>query len=517
MALQQFCAGVGAARVKDLEEIFGLPGAFNPQASTSALPAFDWAAPATRDAIAPTLEASSLQGSLLPSQLEAAWIERHQTICERDCQPLQLGGEKPSRCRFAGMCVCRGAGSHVHKLRNALHREMKSAFPHSTPGRDLLLNGFLVMHLVGGQIESEPAALELFLHVGFLLGRPFRPTYRQMRRSSALAEQHADEHIYLEAELGMGSTMEDFTATKLLDTTLPWSVSWLELVSNELPASRLAPHTLPAKVHRPAGRADDAKPIWPLGKGRPRGSRNVPRSTGPAGIEGENEGGEEEEEAEEEMPLDAGDAEAPDDPIQDLLDTFWTQLRAESELMNEAGETQPQQPQEPESAPAGDDQRADQSLSEALPDDRQGAASSSQALGRVIQGHDGKLAVDGGTISFYPSKNVFEARCNNPLHGSCVLTRSGWGLGATTRRRAKGFGRPLGLLSSWLSAGVACGSKAEHWQEEHTKPHHHIRQMSRLVLESLPGAGELLAHERPREGDEDEEPRMPWDAPGQAD
>ena len=242
----------------------------------------------------------------------------------------------------------------------------------------------------------------------------------------------------------------------------------------------------------------------------------LPSSIGPAGVEGGN--GEEVEE--EEMPLDDEDAEE-EDPIQSMLDTFWMQLAAESDIdLAKAGETSPPPPDDRRDLVTTDVDLAQETQPEQQPEDLQGAAaaaaSSSQGVGRVLQGHDGKLAVDGGTISFYPSKNVFEAHCNNPLQGTCVLTRSGFGPATTARRRAKGAGRPLGLLSSWLAAGVACGSKAEHWQEEHTKPDYEIRLVSRLVLESLPGAGELLSHERPLEDEEDEEPRMQWDAPGQA-
>ena len=73
--------------------------------------------------------------------------------------------------------------------------------------------------------------------------------------------------------------------------------------------------------------------------------------------------------------------------------------------------------------------------------------------------------VPGGSISYYQSKNAFEAVCDHPHHGRCVVTR-------TAKARVGGSGpggrggRPVGFLAAWLRAGEALPDKASHWNRE---------------------------------------------------
>ena len=105
----------------------------------------------------------------------------------------------------------------------------------------------------------------------------------------------------------------------------------------------------------------------------------------------------------------------------------------------------------------------------------------------------------GGRISFYPSKGVFQASCNNPAHGRCVLTRS---------CRAKGFrqgGRPLGFLAAWLDDNGQ-PSKQEHWAFANLKLTREDRLAQRWLIQGDSLKATLLVHERSREDGEDEEP-----------
>ena len=105
----------------------------------------------------------------------------------------------------------------------------------------------------------------------------------------------------------------------------------------------------------------------------------------------------------------------------------------------------------------------------------------------------------GGRISFYPSKAAFQANCNNPAHGRCVLTRS---------CKAKGFrqgGRPLGFLAAWLEDNGQ-PTKQEHWAFEHLKLTRADRLAQRLLIQGDAQKASLLVHERSREDGEDEEP-----------
>ena len=78
------------------------------------------------------------------------------------------------------------------------------------------------------------------------------------------------------------------------------------------------------------------------------------------------------------------------------------------------------------------------------------------AGGRRRQRPEITVEVEGGSISYYASKNSFQAVCTNPFHGDCVLTRK-----CTTAANMKG--RPLGLLSAFLKCGSTYTDKDAHW------------------------------------------------------
>eukprot|EP00971_Amphidinium_carterae_P344747 6485336-Amphidinium_carterae.1 len=69
-----------------------------------------------------------------------------------------------------------------------------------------------------------------------------------------------------------------------------------------------------------------------------------------------------------------------------------------------------------------------------------------------------------GRISFYLSKQAFEAVCTNPSHSfpghRCVLTRGNKSKAVKGARRAGG--RPLGFLVAWLKSSTCFPTKADH-------------------------------------------------------
>ena len=118
------------------------------------------------------------------------------------------------------------------------------------------------------------------------------------------------------------------------------------------------------------------------------------------------------------------------------------------------------------------------------------------------------LILEHGRITYYVNKNAFEATCNNPSHGlsgACVLSRT-----ANGRRRGNRIagGRPVAFLAAWLQLGAQCNSKEEHWDRARWQEHlsHANRSSVRAALKDRAFGPILMAHERPREEDEDEEP-----------
>ena len=57
-----------------------------------------------------------------------------------------------------------------------------------------------------------------------------------------------------------------------------------------------------------------------------------------------------------------------------------------------------------------------------------------------------RIEVPGGQLIYYEGDTRFTAVCDNPMHGSCVLTRYG-------SIRSKMKGRPCAMMAAWLAAG----------------------------------------------------------------
>lgn len=126
--------------------------------------------------------------------------------------------------------------------------------------------------------------------------------------------------------------------------------------------------------------------------------------------------------------------------------------------------------------------------------------------GRPRRGATVSVAMPGGTVAYYASKQSFEAVCDHRSHGRCVLTRTKHAKGKTAAGLAKG-GRPVGYLAAWLAAGEHEESKAAHWRTENLKPSYDLRATARAQIAASGEAGRLLLScERPRAEGESDEP-----------
>lgn len=116
------------------------------------------------------------------------------------------------------------------------------------------------------------------------------------------------------------------------------------------------------------------------------------------------------------------------------------------------------------------------------------------------------LQVPGGSISFYPSKNAFEAVCEHRGHGRCVLTRTRNPKRNTGALGAAG-GRPVGLMAAWLGCGEGLPTKDAHWKQEALERPLAERASVRAQIEACGDSGRhLLSFERPLESGEPVEP-----------
>lgn len=116
------------------------------------------------------------------------------------------------------------------------------------------------------------------------------------------------------------------------------------------------------------------------------------------------------------------------------------------------------------------------------------------------------LHMPGGSVSHYASKSAFEAVCDRPGHGRCVLTRTCKARGLTAEGWPKG-GRPVGFLSAWLAAGEEAPTKEDHWREVCLQRSLQARQELRATIAGCGESGTLLLScERPLAANEPPEP-----------
>lgn len=101
-----------------------------------------------------------------------------------------------------------------------------------------------------------------------------------------------------------------------------------------------------------------------------------------------------------------------------------------------------------------------------------------------------------GKISYYASKQAFEAICRNPRHGTCVLTRAARAKAGKSGERFPG-GRPIGFMAAWLQQGQVA-SKQAHWAPEVLEASHAARRAGRRFVKDAHNGPQLLGFERPK-------------------
>ena len=114
------------------------------------------------------------------------WADLHATIPQHP-NPPEAPATKQSACVEAGMCICKGRGRIVQKMVASVNKYVKTNCQASAQFKAALLAGFVVLQLVGEELEeavAEPRSSrgEYWLHVGLQYQRPWRPTYHQLVR-----------------------------------------------------------------------------------------------------------------------------------------------------------------------------------------------------------------------------------------------------------------------------------------------------------------------------------------------
>lgn len=281
--------------------------------------------------------------------------------------------------------------------------------------------------------------------------------------------------------------------------------AWFELEDSCVPIGIMQPDVVLA--HPLPSFASDFK-LWPSGRST---APRYPPSRGDARSETNNEdndGNESDPDAD-----DAGDDDPPDaldepdllaeggleDALGGAIDllsgVFGSAPLAEPAHGGPEAETPPPQPTEaPAASSSGQGPPASRQM-----EDMPGVAPAARR-GAAVTFH-----VEGGSISYYSSKNAFEAVCQEKPHKRCVVTRTC----RSKHNDADGIplgGRPVGFLAAWLGHACQCASKEEHWSQRRFENPASERLALRKEIEKLPSGRLLLSFERPLAPGEPPEP-----------
>lgn len=209
-ALVAFRHGPGAAALSTLQQL------------VPALPQHSRLLPVpTPDGLAfdlPSADAETIAGALswcYPSRqtnvshcLREHWSQTHETIMDSDSAPIHTAPPTEGMCYKAGRCLCSAEGGRLRNLRDAVIRSMKTTFPFGTDLRQTLVNGHVILRLVGrpaednydAWVDEDNPVKTIFLHVGLLYLSPFRPTWMHVLEVTApVGEEFGPNTIWVEA------------------------------------------------------------------------------------------------------------------------------------------------------------------------------------------------------------------------------------------------------------------------------------------------------------------------------
>lgn len=299
-----------------------------------------------------------------------------------------------------------------------------------------------------------------------------------------------------------GQFMGDYQALSLVQQCDHVSVQWYLLEDSDATLAEMAPHTVPI-VPLFAGGSPTA--IWPPKR---RAAPMYPTRLGEGGpdlagaIAGAAEEGSDADPDQDFGDRDEQQSESDLDGLGDLEELSAPLLEALEPTSNEAVEGEA-------AAPAGSDgiQVAAPSVGRASDI----APHVPQPVPKALPGRRGGSTVilqcPGGSVAFYGARHSFEAVCQHPGHGRCVLTRTCKGKRNATAEGGIVGGRPVAFLASWLAYGEGVATKDEHWAEAaFDQPREERARLRAAIRDSGESGALLLGCERPLEAGEPEEP-----------
>lgn len=438
----------------------------------------------------------------LAGRLQALWALLHQTLMETDC-PEVLGTAAQSRCLAAGVCLCSEEGLEFDRRVNKFRNHVKQVCPMGSRARLDLIEGRLMVRIVGRPValedmlaEDGEQTVELWLHIGLHYLSPYEPTFHIVERTADPGEAAPDDRRVYVRSTGEFRRLHEGLAP-LRQSSGMWT-RWYCLEDADRPVADLKPEPV-AFVELPGFRT--GKKIWPRAQAAPRQRRAPDPEAEPGPGAEEPQGPDEAEDlASDEDLAEEADDEAPG--FMALLEPLLDAFEGEGLL---AG-PEPERIREAVVGPAAPGGDGSQQLV-AMPGSSGPPPPPARPAGRKRPraGDQLMILLENGSITYFPSNGRFEAKCSVHAGQRCTLTRKGIGEAAGSQAPA-GSIRPLGLLAAWLATGVLCDDKESHRDADNLRilsgPEQRLyRYECRQELAGCPGAQDLFDREAIADGE----------------
>ena len=449
----------------------------------------------------------------LRSALASNWAAKHSLVSGVIGVDPQVENKR-STCQVFGMCVCRGRGKLVYRLRNRFLAVLKIRFPQAAPARKSVLKASCVVARLQTCVICEDRAAEVWqdgplLHIGAMYLNPWRPTYRMCE---LVFEDTAQAQARMRIK-GLDDCRVERRVFNHMNTALDvrWRVRVYVLCERDGIVLPFDPTF--AECVRYRDDDVDGQEFWPPPKAK-RGKRKKR----PADSDDQDEEADAVEEVDELAILGAA-AEPEEESDEAALVEHAMALEAARLADMEAAEAEALvdvMPGEDEDVPGARSSSGSSSDSSSS-SSRSSSSSSSSSASEGVDSDDVSSAPPpagdkrrdcmvvlsgGGVIRWYGNGENFAATCPNPAHGKCVMTRASCGH-AFIAARYPHQGRPVGMLAAWL-ANSGVPSKKDHW-EKADMPSLSAREAARAELKTSRAGRRILRRERsPRPGEPEE-------------
>jgi len=131
--------------------------------------------------------AKDIAGRSDSAALAASWNRRHNIVRHTEAQAIPDEDQEAKwKCWRFGCCICCADGKRLYRVRNAVLRAMKRAFPSKSDRRQLQAQGAIFIALRSqapggdGPVDLVDGDNLLIFHIGLQYFKPYRPTYQEM-------------------------------------------------------------------------------------------------------------------------------------------------------------------------------------------------------------------------------------------------------------------------------------------------------------------------------------------------